>query len=49
VIHRFLAVLKARNLEFLRDRSALGWNIALPVFIVLGMWLVGFRKTKNPF
>lgn len=40
MIRRFLAVLKARNLEFLRDRAALGWNIALPVFIVLGMWLI---------
>ena len=40
MIRRFLAVLRARNLEFLRDRSALGWNIALPVFIVLGMWLL---------
>ena len=34
---RFLAVLKARNLEFLRDRAALGWNIVLPVLIVIGM------------
>lgn len=33
---RFLAVLHARNLEFLRDRSALAWNIILPFFIVLG-------------
>ena len=37
---RFLAVLKARNLEFLRDRAALGWNIALPVLIVIGMWFI---------
>lgn len=33
---RFLAVLSARNLEFIRDRSALSWNIVLPVLIVLG-------------
>ena len=33
---RFFAVLHARNLEFLRDRSALAWNIILPFFIVLG-------------
>lgn len=33
---RFLAVLSARNLEFLRDRSALSWNIVLPVLIVFG-------------
>ena len=40
MIRRYLAVLKARNLEFLRDRSALGWNIVLPVLIVLGMWFI---------
>lgn len=33
---RFLAVLTARNLEFIRDRSALSWNIVLPVLIVFG-------------
>jgi ABC-2 type transport system permease protein len=47
MIRRFLAVLRARNLEFLRDRSALGWNIALPVFIVLGMWLL-FSGGEKP-
>ena len=39
-MRRFLAVLKARNLEFLRDRAALGWNIALPLLIVIGMWFI---------
>ncbi|HHH48204.1 MAG TPA: ABC transporter permease [Gammaproteobacteria bacterium] len=33
---RFLAVLKARNREFIRDRSALGWNIVFPLLIVAG-------------
>jgi ABC-2 type transport system permease protein len=33
---RFLAVLGARNREFLRDRSALAWNIMFPVLIVFG-------------
>ncbi len=33
---RFYAVLVARNREFIRDRSALAWNILLPVFIVGG-------------
>jgi len=35
-LRRFLAVLKARNREFLRDRSALSWNIVLPILIVMG-------------
>ena len=40
MIRRLLSVLKARNLEFVRDRSALAWNILLPVLIVLGMWFL---------
>ncbi|MEL0586512.1 MAG: ABC transporter permease [Candidatus Thiodiazotropha sp. (ex. Lucinoma kazani)] len=35
-IRRFLAALQARNLEFLRDRTALGWNLIMPVLIVMG-------------
>jgi ABC-2 type transport system permease protein len=33
---RFLALLTARNKEFLRDRSSVSWNILMPVLIVLG-------------
>lgn len=35
-VTRFRAVLAARNREFLRDRSALIWNILLPALIVFG-------------
>ncbi|MBT2971839.1 MAG: ABC transporter permease [gamma proteobacterium symbiont of Ctena orbiculata] len=35
-LRRFLAALQARNLEFLRDRTALGWNLIMPVLIVMG-------------
>jgi ABC-2 type transport system permease protein len=35
-LSRFRAVLGARNREFLRDRSALIWNILLPAVIVVG-------------
>ncbi|WP_455202997.1 ABC transporter permease, partial [Kaarinaea lacus] len=34
---RFWSVFTARNLEFLRDRSALGWNLVWPVLMVLGL------------
>lgn len=37
---RILAVFYARNLEFLRDRSTLGWNLLLPVALVLGLSLI---------
>ncbi len=33
---RFYAVLKARNYEFVRDKSALGWNFLFPILIVAG-------------
>lgn len=36
----FFAVLRARNLEFLRDRSALGWNIAFPFMLVIGFAII---------
>ena len=35
-LRRFLAVLSARNREFMRDHMALSWNIVLPVLIVMG-------------
>jgi ABC-2 type transport system permease protein len=33
---RFLAILHARNMEFIRDKSSLGWNILFPLLLVLG-------------
>ncbi len=40
MIRRFLAVLQARNLEFIRDRSSLAWNLVMPVLLVAGMaWI----------
>jgi ABC-type multidrug transport system permease subunit len=46
---RFLAVLHARNLEFLRDRSALAWNLVLPFFIVLGFGWAFSGGSQNMF
>ncbi|MCG6871247.1 MAG: ABC transporter permease [Gammaproteobacteria bacterium] len=37
-MRRFLAVMHARNIEFLRDRSSLGWNVAFPVLLIFGLW-----------
>jgi len=36
-MRKFLAVLHARNMEFLRDRSALVWNLAMPFMLVFGL------------
>lgn len=35
-LKRFTAALIARNREFLRDRTAISWNIVMPVLIVMG-------------
>jgi len=39
-MRRFLAVLHARNLEFIRDKSSMGWNLLLPILLVLGLSVV---------
>lgn len=35
--HRLRATTWARSLEFLRDRSSLGWNLVFPVLLVAGL------------
>lgn len=35
-IKRFFAVFKARNIEFVRDKSSLGWSLFFPVLLLVG-------------
>lgn len=35
-IVRFISVLRARNKEFVRDRSSLSWNLIMPVLLITG-------------
>ncbi len=44
---RFAALLHARNLEFIRDRSALSWSILLPVLLVLGFAFLFSNPDKD--
>ncbi|MCU7940058.1 MAG: ABC transporter permease [gamma proteobacterium symbiont of Bathyaustriella thionipta] len=37
---RFLAILHARNLEFIRDRAALSWGLIFPTALMMGFALV---------
>lgn len=37
MIKRILAIFRARNLEFIRDRSSLSWNILFPVLMMFGL------------
>lgn len=39
-MRRFWAVLHARNLEFMRDRASLSWNLLFPVMLVLGFAMI---------
>jgi ABC transporter DrrB family efflux protein len=47
VIRRLLAVLHARNLEFVRDRGTLVFTLILPVMLVIGMGFV-FGGPQRP-
>lgn len=40
MFNRIWTLFKARNLEFLRDRSAFAWNILFPVFVIIGFSLI---------
>ena len=46
---RFIAVLKARNLEFVRDRAALGWNIAMPILLVFSFTFLFAEENTDVF
>ena len=40
MLQRIYAIFRARNLEFVRDRASLAWNIVLPVALMFGLALV---------
>lgn len=44
---QFFAVFNARNIEFLRDTSALSWNILLPVLLVLAFAFIFSNDNKT--
>jgi ABC-type multidrug transport system permease subunit len=46
---RFLAILHARNMEFIRDKSSLGWNILFPLLLVIGFAAVFSGGPKAMF
>ena len=37
MLKRIYAIFRARNLEFVRDRSSMSWNIILPVVLMFGL------------
>ena len=46
---RILAVLVARNREFYRDRAGLGWNIFMPILMVLGFAFIFSGEPQDQF
>jgi ABC-type multidrug transport system permease subunit len=37
MLNRIYAIFRARNLEFIRDRGSMSWNIVLPVALMFGL------------
>ncbi len=48
-LQRFLAVLAARNREFIRDRSSWAWNVIFPVLLVIGLSVVFSGEDQTRF
>ena len=48
-VRRFLAVLAARNREFIRDRSSWAWNVIFPVLLVIGLSIVFSGEDQTRF
>ena len=49
MMKRILAMLHARNLEFVRDRSSLAWNLILPVLLVIGLAFAFSGENKSQY
>jgi ABC-type multidrug transport system permease subunit len=47
--HRILAILNARNREFYRDRAGLGWNVFMPVLMVMGFAFIFGGEPRAQF
>ena len=48
-LKRFWTILKARNREFFRDRSAFGWNFLFPFLIVAGFGIIFGGQTYTEY
>ena len=48
-LRRIGAILHARNLEFVRDRSSFAWNIFMPVALVFGMAVIFSGEDRAQF
>jgi ABC-type multidrug transport system permease subunit len=49
MLKRIYAIFRARNLEFVRDRSSLSWNIILPVALMFGLSFIFGGGTRPEY
>lgn len=49
MFRRIFAVFRARNLEFVRDRSTLAWNFILPVVLMFGLATIFGGEGRNAY
>jgi ABC-type multidrug transport system permease subunit len=49
MLKRIYAIFRARNLEFIRDRSSLSWNIILPVALMFGLSFIFGGEGRTQF
>lgn len=49
MLQRTYAIFRARNLEFIRDRSSLSWNIVLPVALMFGLSFIFGGGTRPEY
>ncbi len=48
-MRKFAAIMHARNMEFLRDRGTLFWNLVFPLFLVFGFAFAFSGQDENLF
>jgi len=48
-IKRFFAVFKARNIEFFRDKSSLGWSLFFPVLLLVGFSFIFSGEGRSAY
>ena len=49
MLKRIFAIMHARNLEFIRDRSSLAWSIILPLALVFGLAFIFSDGDRSQF
>jgi ABC-2 type transport system permease protein len=48
-LRRILAVIRARNREFYRDKAGLGWNLVMPLLMIMGFAFLFSGDPREPY